>query len=84
MSKTDDLIRQHGGLGISGAAGKSSYRIARHVVSRRTGKTLCGLPALTLFGIDLVSKRQVSCMRCYRLAFQGVNAVAPRTPDQPL
>ena len=78
LGKTERLVREHGGLGISWAVGRG---LKHHVVHRRNGKTLCGQRPVSIFGVDLVSRRQVTCEWCYRLAFRGPNAAAPGTPD---
>lgn len=63
------------GVGVTAAEGSKS-----HVVNRRTGKTLCGRNPLSIYGIDLHAKDQITCGRCYKLAFHGVNKCAPGVP----
>jgi hypothetical protein len=77
-SKTESLIREHGALGVGYGRDK------RHVVNRRTGKTLCGREVASIFGVDLTTRRQISCLRCYKLAFTSVNAATRSTPDTPI
>ena len=81
MTRSEQLIADHGVFGVSGLTGAGS---ARHAVDRRSGKTFCGRDPLTIFGIDLKSRRQVTCGRCYRLAFASVNAYARHVPDTPI
>lgn len=83
MGKTADLIAAHGPFGVSftSCVGKTQRR--HHVVDRRTHKTLCGKDPVTAFGIDLTTRRQIDCLRCYKLAFASVNARASHTPDTP-
>ena len=81
FNRTQMLIDKHGPFGISGAVGSGN---ARHVVNRHTYKTLCGRSPVSIFGIDLYTRRQVSCLRCHRLAFRGPNSVARNIPDTPI
>lgn len=78
MTSPREVVAALPAFGVSGAVGAG---VARHVVHRKKEKTLCGKEPVTLFGVDLTTRRQVSCLRCYKLAFTSVNACASSTPD---
>lgn len=67
-----------------GVSFKASGGSKHHVVNRRSQKTLCGHAPASIYGVDLRSRRQIDCLRCYKLAFTGVNACTSSTPDIPL
>ena len=81
--KTQELVREHGNWGLSLVPGAGAKM---HLVNRSKHMTVCGRTPVSIFGVDIRSQRQVSCLRCQKLGFNSVNAVArySRIPNEPV